>query len=138
MQTDMSALLLHLEDVRFCGLQPVLNHLSVRTARARTQEEVHRWLDGPHPPDLIFTHVVLPDGTWNDVVNAAMNLSAPVGVVVVSPFDDHMLYAVAMNSGAFDFIAPPFEAKQMAYLMNYALKRDTGFSLAYSGGGCYA
>lgn len=123
MRDKVSALLVHLEDQRFEGLQSALRRLSVGTASAGTNEEARQWLDGPDPPDLIFTDATLPDGTWMDVVSAAQKPSAAVKVVIVSPYEDHMLYVRAMSAGAVDFIVPPFSVKEVASVVGYALNK---------------
>ena len=77
-------------------------------------------LTGPKPPELVFTDTQLPDGTWSDVVRLAEGARAPVNVIVVSRLVDIPLYVRAIEQGAFDFITPPFESADLAYVIRCA------------------
>jgi FixJ family two-component response regulator len=66
---------------------------------------------------LIFTDSQLPDGTWADVVRLAGNARTPTSVIVVSRLVDVRFYLDALENGAFDFIAPPFEPMELAHIV---------------------
>ncbi len=44
----------------------------------------------------------------------------PVNVIVVSRLADVRLYVDALQNGAFDFISPPFEARELSYVLRTA------------------
>src|SRR3990172_9062604 len=115
------ALLVHDRANPLGSLQVLLKDHSVETWGAKTWEEVARLLDQTQP-ELLFTDTTLPDGTWVDVVNMAEKAAVPTNVIVVGSCTDPNLYISAMESGAFDFILPPFEAEAVRHVLNVAIE----------------
>jgi FixJ family two-component response regulator len=70
---------------------------------------------------LVFTDPQLPDGTWADIVVMAEKAKLPVNVIVVARLVDTRFYVEAIETGAFDFLAPPFNATDLAYVVRSAL-----------------
>ena len=71
-------------------------------------------------PHLIFTDTSLPDGTWEDAVEAAEKSELPVNVIVVGSYKDTNLYISTLERGAFDFILPPFERRDLEFVVKGA------------------
>jgi two-component system response regulator PilR (NtrC family) len=69
---------------------------------------------------LVFTDLDLPDGNWPDIVRLAKGAAEPVNVIVVSRLVDIPLYIRAIEQGAFDYITPPFEPADLAYIIRCA------------------
>ena len=78
-------------------------------------------LGGLNPVPLVFTDKQLPDGTWADVLAVAEQATQPVNVIVVARIVDTRFYVEAIETGAFDFLAPPFNATDLAYVVRTAL-----------------
>ena len=116
----MMFLLVHNHDASLETLKHALHRQSMRTEHAQMCEEVALRLAGPEPPELVFTSTELPDGTWADIVRLAELAPIPVNVIVVSRLADIRTYIEVLQSGAFDFIAPPFEPTALAHVVSCA------------------
>lgn len=116
MKTAISALLLHGRSEPLQALQLALQDLSIRTSQASSCSEALQVLAGSNPPELIFTDTQLLDGTWVDAVRLAEKAPTPVNVIVVSRLVDVHFYIEVIEAGAFDYIAPPFEASGLAHV----------------------
>jgi DNA-binding NtrC family response regulator len=116
-----AALLLHNSSSPLMALTQGLRGLSVRTRQARTCVEASQILNAPEPPEVVFTETELPDGNWQDVVRLAQAAPKPTNVIVVSRLVDIRLYVEAVEKGAFDFIAPPFEPLELAHVLRCAV-----------------
>lgn len=116
MNTGISALLLHVRSDLLQALQLALQDLSVKTSQASSCSEALHALAGSNPPELIFTDTQVLDGTWVDAVRLAEMAPTPVNVIVVSRLVDVHFYIEVIEAGAFDYIAPPFEASGLAHV----------------------
>lgn len=104
-------------------LRPLLESkwASPRSVRSvRTCAEIAAGLSWSESPQLVFTETQLPDGTWRDVLRLVVATATPVAVVVVSRFFDAQLYLDVIESGAADFIVPPFSAADIAHISRCA------------------
>lgn len=118
MPDKVEALLVHYDRELFDELQSALEGLSVKASRARTCGEAAMCLLGrAEPPPLVFTDVHLADGNWTSILRLAAGASKHVNVIVVAPHPDINLYFEALERGAFDFIAPPFAAAGLGYVV---------------------
>jgi DNA-binding NtrC family response regulator len=117
MKTEISALLLRSRSDPLHTLELALQGLSVKTSQASSCSEAQRTLEGSDPPELIFTDTQLLDGTWVDVLRLAERAATPVNVIVVSRLVDVRFYIEVVETGAFDYIAPPFEPSGLAHVV---------------------
>jgi len=120
MKNHVTALLLYNQAGPFRDLSLALRRRSVLVSEARSCGEAERVILGPEPPELVFTEPQLPDGSWSDVVRNARAANSPVNVIVVSPDVNIAFYLEVIQNGAFDFIAPPFEAPGLTHVVNCA------------------
>jgi len=120
MRARIRALLVHYEEMPMTELKFVLDRLGIETSRARTCAEAEAALDGAEPPRLIFTDTVLTDGTWAKVTALAGKGRPALSVIVVSREVDIPLY-LDVESGASDFIVPPFRDADVAQVVKGAL-----------------
>ena len=117
MRPEISAVLLHAQAGPLPELKAALESQSVKTRLVTTCQEATCLLGSPDAPLLIFTDCQLPDGTWSDVVRLACQAPTPASVIVVSRLVDVSLYLDTLERGAFDFIVPPFEARELAHVL---------------------
>ena len=120
MPEETKALLLHSRRDPLRALRQALERQGVTTVQARNCAEATHLLQGLEPPHLVFTDTQLPDGNWADAIRLARKAAAPVNVIVVSRLVDVRLYVEALEAGAFDFIAPPFEDSELAHIVRCA------------------
>ena len=120
MRGTITALLIFHHTEPYNELEAALEKLAVRTGRARTLAEACHVLSTVNLPLLVFTESELPDGNWADVVSLSSRASSPVSVIVMGQGIDTKLYVSVIEAGAFDFMAPPFEALDLAHVVRCA------------------
>jgi DNA-binding NtrC family response regulator len=120
MPDKVTALLIFHQTTPLSDIEAALEKLAIRTKHAQTLAEARHALSRVNPPLLAFTESKLPDGNWSDVLSLSQSASSPVNVIVVGREIDTRLYASAIEIGAFDFIAPPFEAVDLAHVVRCA------------------
>jgi DNA-binding NtrC family response regulator len=125
MTERINALLVHDNSETLATLKGALERQGMRTMHADSRAQARRMLGGLNPPPLVFTDTHMPDGTWADVLAIAEKASLPVNVIVVARVVDTRFYVEAIETGAFDFLAPPFNATDLAYVVRTALDNVT-------------
>lgn len=121
MTENINALLVHRNSETLAKLKSALEHQGMQTLQADSQAQARRLLGGMNPTPLVFTDTQLPDGTWADIVAVAGKAAQAVNVIVVARVVDTRFYVEAIEAGAFDFLAPPFVATDLAYVVRSAL-----------------
>jgi DNA-binding NtrC family response regulator len=116
------ALMVYSQDDPLGLLENVLHHLDIEVIRARTCSEAFAALHQDAPPNLVFTDVTLPDGTWKDLLREVAGTPAPADLILVSRIVDDGLYISALESGAHDFVVPPFEPLGVAQIVGNAMR----------------
>lgn len=111
----------HQNSETLTSLESALEHQGMRVAHADSRAQTRRMLGELNYPPLIFTDTQLPDGTWADILVEAKQAAQPVNVIVVARLVDTRFYVEAIETGAFDFLAPPFRAADLAYVVRSAL-----------------
>jgi DNA-binding NtrC family response regulator len=120
MRGKVTALLLFHHTRPYNDLKAALENLAFSTVRAQSIAEACQVLCNVNPPLLVFTESELPDGNWSDVVSLSARISSHVSVIVVGQEIDTRLYASVIHVGALDFIAPPFDALDLAHVVRCA------------------
>ena len=133
MTEKVAALLVHQNSDTFRDLQRALECQGIRLLQAVSRTDAKRKLGGLDPVPLVFTDAQLPDGTWADILALAEKASLPVNVIVVARLVDTRFYVEAIEAGAFDFIAPPFNAMDLNYVVRTALDNVIARRTARSG-----
>ncbi|MEO8875527.1 MAG: sigma-54 dependent transcriptional regulator, partial [Polyangiaceae bacterium] len=77
------------------------------------------------PFELVFTDLLMPDGSGLDMVTAARNRSAKTEVIVVTAHSTIETAVDAMRRGAYDFITKPFSTSVVRALAHKALEKRT-------------
>lgn len=119
MQDQVFALLVHNRPETFESLKEALRHLSVDTRSVDTCREAEALLR-QCAPHLIFADVSLPDGAWKGVLKLAEEADVPLNVIAVGAIPNSRVYLSAMEQGAFDFVAPPFELAPLDFVVRSA------------------
>ena len=121
MTERITALLVHQNSETLATLRGALERQGMRIIHAQSRAQAKRMLGGLNPAPLVFTDTQLPDGTWADVLALAQKAKLPVNVIVVARVVDTRFYVDVIETGAFDFLAPPFNATDLAYVVRSAL-----------------
>jgi len=120
MSGKVKALLVFQQTKPFDEIKAALGKMAVPTEQAETLAEAKNALAGANPPVLAFTASELPDGKWSDIVSFSEQASSRVNVIVVGQTINANLYASAIEVGAFDYIAPPFEGVDLIHVARCA------------------
>jgi DNA-binding NtrC family response regulator len=120
MQQSITALIIHQNSETLACLKSALERQGMCIIQAESRAQANRMLGGQNPTPLVFTETHLPDGTWADVLADAGRAAQPVNVIVVARVVDTRFYLEAIETGAFDFLAPPFVATDLAYVVRSA------------------
>jgi DNA-binding NtrC family response regulator len=128
MNDELLVLLVHDQEEDFRTLERTLNNLGIRTQRVHTCSEAGAALREPRSSRLILTATTLADGTWADVLILASLPGKAIPVIVVSRVVDVDLYLRTLESGASDFIVPPFSAADLGYLVHTAIAKSRAAS----------
>jgi DNA-binding NtrC family response regulator len=75
------------------------------------------------PAPVVVCDTKLPDGTWKDVLKACAGLAHSPYLIVCSTNADDRLWAEALNLGAYDVLAKPFDAKEVFRIIGLAWRR---------------
>jgi DNA-binding NtrC family response regulator len=121
MRDKARALLVYDQEEPVAGVKSFLHGQGIETMRVRSCAEIETALNCLEPPSLIFTDTVLADGTWAEVEAFAGRVRPSIPVIVVSRFMDIPLYMAVLESGAADFIIPPFRHADLAHVVKGAL-----------------
>jgi len=123
MQETITALLVHPGESCFQALELILADQGIPTRLARNCAEASVSLAQPDSPKLVFTGIGFCDGTWADVLRLASEpkVHNHTAVIVVSRLPDHQLYFDVMEGGAIDFIVPPFQPDDVAFVVRSAI-----------------
>ena len=87
---------------------------SVQQARARLHVEEY---------DVILTEATLPDGRWLDVLHMVRDSAHEPQVIVTDRQADARFWAEALNLGAYDLLAQPFELSEVQRILSNACSR---------------
>jgi DNA-binding NtrC family response regulator len=120
MTERIKALLVHHNSETLATLKGALERQGMYVIHAQSRAQAKRMLGGLDPVPLVFTETQLPDGTWADILAVAGKAARPVNVIVVARVVDTRFYVEAIETGAFDFLAPPFNATDLAYVVRSA------------------
>src|SRR5579885_606038 len=71
--------------------------------------------------DLLLVDAELPDGSWRNLLAFIQNSGLACEMIVCSRLGDHALWAEAIQTGAYDLIAEPFEQQEVSRIANNAI-----------------
>lgn len=73
-----------------------------------------------NPIAIVLSERDLVPGTWKDVLAETLNLADPPLLIVASRLADEYLWAEALNLGAYDVLAKPFDADEVVRVLRSA------------------
>jgi len=121
MTHGITAMVVHQNSEILASLISALERQGMSILQADSRARAIQMLGGQNPAPLVFTDTKLPDGTWVDILVEAERAAQPVNVIVVARVVDTRLYLDTIETGAFDFIAPPFVATDLQHVVRSAL-----------------
>lgn len=78
----------------------------------------------PHPFPVVLSDLAMPDGSGLDVLAAAKARHAATEVILITAHSTVENAIGAMRHGAYDFVAKPFDATELAALVGKALEKQ--------------
>lgn len=78
--------------------------------------------DAPRPFPVVLTDLAMPDGSGLDVLSAAKRRDQTTEVILMTAHSTVDNAVAAMRSGAFNFVTKPFDAEQLAALVDKAVE----------------
>lgn len=70
----------------------------------------------------------LPVGNWKEILELVLRAASPARVIVISLHADDRLWAEALNLGAYDVLAKPFNRTEVVRVLNWAWNWHDGLS----------
>ena len=120
MKSRVLCISVHRDDAR--KLSQMLHALPVALEHARTLAQARAKLLSTDY-DVILTESAFPSGTWLDVLHLVREAPRDVRVIVTDPKADARFWTEALNLGAFDLLAQPFEENEVRRIIQNACAR---------------
>ena len=120
MQDGIHALLVYGQKSPLQALKGILERQGIHVSRAQDCSEARLALGRSERPVLVFTDLDVPDGTWREIVEMASQAWPQLPVIVVSRQLELDVYQKVIDSGALDFVVPPFRAADVAHIVRSA------------------
>ncbi len=95
----------------------VLTDAGVTVRLAKSCADAREVVANCNVPCVLFSDVSLPDGTWVDILSLANEGERNIPVIVLSRVVDIALYISALESGACDFVVPPYYHQDTAHIL---------------------
>lgn len=112
-------------DVEAAGkLAGIVKDLPARLSHVVTLAEANRSA-ARESYGVILTEAELPDGTWRDMLRLSVGLQDGPPVVVTSTHADARLWMDALDAGAMDVVAKPFDRSELHRILAIALHEHT-------------
>jgi DNA-binding response OmpR family regulator len=105
-----------------CELERIVGHTRWEMRVVHTVEEGLQEL-GMAPASVVICDAGLPDGSWRDILQHTDLQTPRPAVIVASNGPDDCLWAEALNCGAYDILAWPFEAQEVYNVITAAWRR---------------
>jgi DNA-binding NtrC family response regulator len=121
MANELCALLVYDQQEPLQALERILLGWGMPTRRVRNCAAARAALCESNAPALVLTDTALPDGSWADVLQLARDALPGSPVIVVSRVVDLPLYLDVLDSGGYDFVAPPFVPTDLAHIVRGAI-----------------
>jgi DNA-binding NtrC family response regulator len=117
----------HPEDAR--NLSQMLRPLPLILDQADTVKQAEGRLHSQEY-DVVLTEASLPDGKWLDVLHMVRDSAREPEVIVTDRHADARFWAEALNLGAYDLLAQPFEPSEVQRILSNACSRAVASAAA--------
>ena len=105
------------------------DHASLASLLGRDQWKIHNALSlqsasaflRAHQVPLVICEYDLLPGTWTQLLDEIRLLSVPPCLIVTSRIADDYLWAEALNRGAYDVLAKPFDRTEVTRISQFSL-----------------
>ena len=77
--------------------------------------------------DLLLVDTELPDGSWRELLQFGRDSGKVIVAVVCSRVGARRLWSEALESGAYDFIAEPYEEQEIIRIVERVLDRASAW-----------
>lgn len=121
--TTISVLAVSASDQDHETLERILPQPEWSIQRAATVSSAMAQLRKQPGISLILCERDLWPGTWHDMLLELRHMSAPPLLIVASRFADEQLWAEALNLGAYDVLAKPFDTNEVSRSLRLAWAR---------------
>ena len=118
--TNVNVLHVSLSERNRARLRYLFDSTKWRLAQASGFEEACSYLAFEEPVTVIVCERQLRTLHWKDLLDEVVVLSKPPAFVVSSPEEDIEVWAEALNLGADDVLATPFEANEVYWVLSQA------------------
>lgn len=119
MDTAVWVLVVSPSDSDHRSFERIFSHTNWTLSHASGCREALRALERA-PVSVVVCEARLPDGTWRDLLEALRAWPLPPLMIVTSDFADTVLWAEALNLGAYDFLAKPFNQPEVIQIISLA------------------
>lgn len=119
MNTAVWVLLVSPSESDHGSLERIFNHTNWELSHASSCREALAAFD-QSPVPIVVCEARLPDGTWRDLLEALRARPWPPLLILTSDFADASLWAEALNLGAYDFLAKPFDQAEVIEIISLA------------------
>lgn len=79
--------------------------------------ETARTILSTDPPEVIICEQTLADGSWQDLLEYEGVRAGSTLLIVTSRLADEALWAEALNLGAHDVLAQPFDERELVWIL---------------------
>ncbi len=93
-------------------VQEIFNESGWKLYEAQDRHRALRCLDR-YPIDVVIAETNVPEWSWKHVLRDLQDRQQPTQLIVTSRHADDRLWAEALNLGAFDVLAQPFDRKEV-------------------------
>ena len=118
-QSVVKVLLISPFDEDHQHLREILRHSKWEQYGARTRTGAMEVLM-TNPTPVAICESKLPDGTWKDVLDQFAFMKYAPALVVSSRMADDVLWSEALNLGADNVLAKPFDMKEVFHVVSFA------------------
>lgn len=94
-------------------LSEIFNHSNWKILHARNCRDALRMLESCRVA-VVISDCSLPDGNWQQLLNALSQMAEQPLLVVASLHADDRLWAEVLNLGGYDVLAKPFDRTEVA------------------------
>lgn len=112
-ENSLSVLLVGMDGRDRQLVQEVFRSFSWRLFEAQERPQAMQFLE-KHTVQVVIAEAELPNWSWKKVLGDLRRRDRPPQLIVTSRHADDYLWAEALNVGAYDVLAQPFEREEVA------------------------